>query len=39
MGRLKKPANQAKENFSRRAVVGGGIKREKKLDLFALLTV
>lgn len=39
MGRLKKPANQAKENFSRRAVVGGGIKREEELDLSALLTV
>lgn len=32
-GKIKKNANQAKENFSRRAVAGGGIKREKKLDL------
>lgn len=37
-GKIKKNANQAKENFSRRAVVGGGIKREKKLDLSALVT-
>lgn len=33
MGRFKKNSNQANKNFSRRAVVGGETKREKKLDL------
>jgi len=36
-GKIKKKANQAKENFSSRAVVRGGVKREKKLDLPALV--